>query len=161
MTASPQKWYVAVLIVKVVVSDTKEKRPLIDRQFKLIRAINHKAAYQRALKLGQAENLGYRNPNGNRVRWMFVGLEDLDVVGDKRPFDGMEIYSFMKRGTPGRAVRKKEELRVFQYEATKHRPIMETTSPDDLRYAPIAALRWVGRQIERRKKLTAKRDRKA
>lgn len=99
---------------------------MFDRQFKLIRAINHKAAYQRAVKLGQAENYWYKNPNGNRVRWVFVGLEDLDEVGEKKLFDGMEIYSSMTRGIPERAVRKMEHLKIFRYEANKHKPMIET-----------------------------------
>jgi len=155
MTASVQRWYVAVLIVKVVVAGQREKRPLFDRQFKLIRAASHEKAYAKALKIGKAAGFWYKNPGSKRVSWKFVGLADLDLIRESELKDGVEIYSFVKRGNPERAIRRKPGLEIFWHEANKRRPLKETTSPSRLRYAPISALKWVARRIESRRAATA------
>ena len=150
------QWYVAVLIVKLGVSGFLEKRPLFDRQFKLLRAASPQKAYQKALKLGKQECFFYLNPDGRRVTWRFVGIADLKKVDSGNVYDSGEIYSIVLRGNPEREVRRKDELAVFRYESTKHKPLKSTTSKKDMQYAPAAALRWVGQQIKRRSEREAK-----
>jgi len=151
-----KKWYLAVLLVKVTVSGEKDERPLYDRQFKLLRAASHEEAFKKSLRLGKQESTSYKNFSRRVVKWRFVGLADLVVVTEGELSDGVEVYSTVRRGDPLREVTRKADLGVFRDEANKHRTQKELTSPSRLRYAPAAALRWIGRRIQASKERAAK-----
>ena len=86
-----QKWYVATLIVRCVVSDNSPPYTC-DEQVHLLRAPDADSAYEKALKLGAKEECTYQNVDGENVHWQFVGLENLeDLEGTIR--DGVEIRS--------------------------------------------------------------------
>ena len=116
-----QKWYVAVLVVASHVDDGADDSPLIDLQYKLIRAADHEAAYRRALELGAAEALSYKNADGASVSWEFAGLHDLREVLDVELRDGVEVFNVLERAAPETFIHPKEELEAFWYEANKHR----------------------------------------
>jgi len=149
MKTPSQRWFVAVLIVKVFVIGKSEKRPLFDRQFRLLRAASVEQAYRKALKLGEDAGFSYKNPNGDLVRWKFVGLADLDSIDAVKIEDGMEVYSSVRRGNPERAIRSKHQLEAFWFEANKGKPLKELTSASRVPYVPVSALNWVAKQAAR------------
>ena len=136
MNTSRQKWYVAVLIVEIGVHGQRERRPLFDRQIRLVTAASHEQAYKKALRLGREENRSYLNPKGDIVRWKFVGLADLDLMRGGKLTDGVEVYSGRERGNPHRDVRRKRELEIFWYEANKRRKLGGLIAPGHRRYMP-------------------------
>ena len=156
MKPPAKKWYLAVLLVKVTVAGENDKRPLFDRQFRLLRAASHEGAFKKALRLGKQENQSYKNFSRKVVKWRFMGLADLVVVSEAELADGVEVYSTVRRGDLEREISRKADLGVFWYEANKHRTQGELTSPSRLRYAPAAALRWIGRQIQASKERAAR-----
>ena len=87
-----QKWYVATLIVRCIVSDDKPPPHTCDEQVHLLRASDADSAYEKALKLGAKEECTYQNVDGEDVHWRFVGLENQEELeGAIR--DGVEIRS--------------------------------------------------------------------
>jgi uncharacterized protein DUF4288 len=120
-----QKWYLAVLVVASRVDDGKSIKPLVDQQFRLIRATDPEAAYARALQLGAEEADSYLNSEGDRVRWEFVGLSDLTELLEQDLQDGTEVYSTIERADPASLVRGKGGLTVFWFEANKDKTAAE------------------------------------
>jgi hypothetical protein len=123
VTDDPQakKWYVAVLVVASRVDDGTKESPLLDLQYKLIRAADNEAAYCRALELGAAEAHSYKNAHGASVSWEFAGLHDLREVLDVELRDGVEVFSVLEHAAPETFIRSKEELQAFWSEANAHR----------------------------------------
>src|SRR5258705_7294 len=100
------KWYVAEVIVRCRAGKTSKGKTLYDRQIKVLRASTDEMAYERALKLGSAENHSYKNSAGETISWEFVGLGNLQTLGDKKISDGTEIHSRLERGNPKSEVRR-------------------------------------------------------
>jgi hypothetical protein len=120
-----QRWYVAVIVVRVRVGDAWADEHLIDHQVRLIRAPDPQAAYTRALALGATAEQSYRNGDGEVVRWEFAGLADLDEVQSPALDDGGEVYSWRVRGQPSDVVLPKEKLAVFWLAANHERPVRD------------------------------------
>ncbi len=136
MKDSTKQWYVAVLIVQARVRGHEEKRPLFDRQIKVLQASTHEEAYKKALALGKAETHFYLNPQGEKVCWRFLGLANLSFILEKEIFDGVEVYSTLQRGNGKNEVVRKESLSVFWYEAHKHMKAGDLLAPSRRKYVP-------------------------
>ena len=119
------RWYVAVLVVRITVDDDPEHEPATDRQIRLIRAPDPETAYTRALVLGAQENRSYLNGDGRTVRWEFVGLADLDELQAPAPADEVEVYSERLSGDAEELVRPKSALTIFWLEANRHRRVRD------------------------------------
>jgi hypothetical protein len=130
------KWYVAELIVQCRVGKKPKRRTLYDRQVKVFRAATNKAAYERALDLGRAENTKYKNSAGDTVFWRFLGLANLDTLSENRISDGTEIYSRLEHGNPEIEVCPKRSLSVFLAERNKHRIARELLNSTTRPFAP-------------------------
>src|SRR5213594_1562417 len=87
------RWYIAVLVVRSQFENGHGTAPLVDLQYRLIRAGSAEGAYTRALELGQLAGHTYRNAGGETVTWDFAGLHDLHEVVDAELSDGVEVYS--------------------------------------------------------------------
>lgn len=86
--------YAARLLVVCLVDDGKpKKRNTCDYQFMVFRAKEYKDALRRALALGKQQETIYRNVKGQKVRWAFVGVEQVTRLGKK--LDGREIGSLL------------------------------------------------------------------
>ena len=120
MTSSPG-WYVAVLVVESAVDDGVAREPLVDLQYRLVRAANPEAAHRRALELGREAEHSYQNAGGANVTWTCVGLHDLCEVFARDLVDGVEVYSRLVRSDASLHVVPKERLSIFRSEANKHK----------------------------------------
>jgi hypothetical protein len=118
-------WYTAVLVVSSSIKDAEDYAPLIDLQFRLIRAPDPESAYQSALELGAKENQVYKNEDGQEVEWSFQGLNDLRELDGSKIVSGMEVYSRILQGNRNELVVSKEELSVFWEERNKHKTAKE------------------------------------
>jgi hypothetical protein len=114
-------WYVAEIIVRCEVGKLSKAKSLYDRQFKILRASTHEAAYHRALELGKQENHSYKNSSGEKVSWRFAGLGNLEELLDEALVDGTEIFSRLQRGDPKSEIRRKRDLTIFWAERNKHK----------------------------------------
>ena len=119
------RWYIAVLVVRSRINYDHKTAPLVDLQFRLIRAGSPEAAYTRALELGRLDEHSYKNADGETVTWDFVGLHDLHEVDDSELSDGVEVYSRIVREDPSLYVVPKERLTVFWVQANKHKTARE------------------------------------
>ena len=120
-----QKWYLAVLVVASRGGDHSRTTPLVDLQYRLLQAADAEGAYRRALELGTAEGECYKNADGEDVHWEFVGLNDLRGLLQPDLYDGVEVFSSLKRQAPEKFLCPKERLQVFWYEANKHKTARE------------------------------------
>jgi hypothetical protein len=130
------KWYAAEVIVWCRAGKAAKGKTLYDRQIKVLRASNDEMAYERALKLGSAENHYYKNSTGEMVSWKFVGLGNFQPLSDKRISDGTEIHSRLERGDPKSEVRKKRDLTVFWAERNIHKTAGELLNRVTRPFAP-------------------------
>ena len=130
------QWYVAEVIVRCRVGKAPKGEALYDRQIKVLRASTAEAAYERALKLGTAENHSYTNAVGERVCWEFVGLGNLEALHENKISDGTEIHSRLERGDPGSAVRRKRDLTVFWAERNQHKTARQLLNSVTRPFAP-------------------------
>src|SRR4051812_45174254 len=88
-------WYVAVLVLESSIIEGWSD-PSVDLQFRLIRAPDAEAAYERALILGRQDEHSYENPYGQTCVWTFKGLKDLQEVIKDELADGVEVYGFIE-----------------------------------------------------------------
>jgi hypothetical protein len=83
-------WYSARIIMKCIVGKEMSNY-LFDEQIRLIEANTPEDAYEKALAIGRNEESEYENLEKEKVKWIFEGLYDLDIVGEL--VDGVEIIS--------------------------------------------------------------------
>lgn len=130
-------WFVAILIVMCRVADESPDKPLFDRQIRIVKASDAEVAFQKAMKLGEAENHSYKNGRGELVSWEFVGLGDLCQLQEEQIGDGTEVYSRLDRGNPEtEVIRSKEKLTVFWAEANMQKTARELLGENTRRFAP-------------------------
>ena len=113
-------WYTAVIVLQARVGDGWQDEFLLDHQVHFIHATDPEAAFARALALGKAEALVYRNDRGESVSWEFAGLADLEEL-TADPSDGVEVWSWRTRGQSSSVVVAKEQLSVFYHAANATR----------------------------------------
>ena len=112
-------WYVAVLVVSSHAGHQPLHPPLVDLQYRLLRANDVEGAYQRALELGRQARHSYANDEGEVVTWECFGLHDLRELDGPELADGAEVYSQIGRYDPARYVVEKEQLSCFWAEGHK------------------------------------------
>jgi hypothetical protein len=114
------RWFAAVVVLQSQVGSGWDDEPLLDHQVRLIDAPSAEAAYDQALQLGKQEEHEYRNADGERVRWQFLGLEDLvELLGP--PVSGGEIYSWSSTRSDDEPIVPKNQLTVFWLAANAHK----------------------------------------
>ena len=117
-----EQWFAAVLVLRSRVGEGwQQDEPFLDHQVRLIRAAGAEVAYARAQALGVQEEHSYENADGAIVRWEFLGLADLDRVNASSLADGVEVYSWWRRGEGDEAVQPKERLAAFHLAANASR----------------------------------------
>ncbi len=83
-------YFCARLLVVCLVDDGKpRKRNLCEYPLFLINAKGYREAFGRALALGKRLETRYKNQKGQRVRWAFVKVEEIEKL--PRRLDGAEI----------------------------------------------------------------------
>jgi hypothetical protein len=130
------QWYVVEIIVRCRVGKLSKRKTLYDRQIKVLRASTDEMAYERALKLGKAENHSYKNSADEKVCWEFLGLGNLESLRETQISDGAEIHSRLQRGNPKTEVRRKRDLTIFWAERNKHKTAGELLNSVTKPFAP-------------------------
>jgi len=114
------RWYLAGLVVEHLIED--EPRNIVHVNTHLIEAGSPEQAFLKANELGHAVESEYANTTGKRVRVIFRGLRDLDVIHDELE-DGAELFYEEQVGVPDndlrRWVKPKDKLSVFAPRADK------------------------------------------
>jgi hypothetical protein len=113
------QWYVAVLVLQCKIDGVPTGR--VDRQIHVINAVDHEAAYTKALFLGSRAQHSYPATDGGTVAWEFKGLHELDLILSETLADGIEIWNQMSEQDPAELVRDKASLAAFWVEANQHR----------------------------------------
>jgi len=75
------KWYLAELVIAISVG--RRKNVTVHVNTVLVRADSPTEAFEKALALGWQEELRYENAKGEKVRFKFLGLRDLNVIHDE------------------------------------------------------------------------------
>jgi hypothetical protein len=71
-------YFCAKLLTVCLVEDGQpRKRNTCDRSFVLVQAPDSSSAMELALKAGKGQETRYKNARGQKVRWAFVGVEEL------------------------------------------------------------------------------------
>jgi hypothetical protein len=129
MTSPPDlHWFVAVLVFESSIPGGWSE-PSVDIQFRLVRAADAEAAFERAVHLGKQGEHAYENAYGQMCVWTFKGLKDLDDVLAEEFVDGVEIYGFIEKGSADDHVAPKYQLTAFSQGSVDDDP---TASADHL-----------------------------
>ena len=122
---SEPKWYLAVLVVESSIGDDTTCEPLVDLQYRLVRAADLEDAHSRSLELGGSAEHSYENEDGETVHWKFAGLHDLRELDDQDLVHGAEVYSSLRRRASHHYVVPKQSLTEFFADANKHKTARE------------------------------------
>lgn len=115
-------WYAARIAVQCFVGENDPGPWTVDEQIRVIEAATHDEAYDKAMRLGEQESHDYMNPYGERVRWVFLGVSDLEEILADRIKDGTEItYLWHETYDLSTFTKERSQTTVFQYERNKHR----------------------------------------
>jgi hypothetical protein len=111
---SDARWYIADVVLEHRIED--DKRNVVHINTMLVEASSPDDAYAKAMKLGKAAELKYKNTDGKMVRVRFRGLRELNVVHE--PLEhGSELSYVESIGVPEKTIRKwvipKKRLAVF------------------------------------------------
>jgi hypothetical protein len=108
------RWYLADVVLEHVVED--DPRNLVHVNTHLVMAESPEQAHEKALALGSGAEHEYLNTDGKRVRVVFRGLRELNVIHEALE-DGAELAYSETVGVPEEELRRwiipKEQLGVF------------------------------------------------
>jgi hypothetical protein len=94
----------------------------VDEQIRVIETSAHDEAYDKALQLGQREEHEYLNSDNERVRWISLGVSDLEQILAERIEDGTEItYLWHETYDLSQFTKDRSETTIFQWEQDKHK----------------------------------------
>jgi hypothetical protein len=127
---SEESWYMAVLVLESSVEGETAYMPLIDLQYRLVRASQVDDAYHKAHEIGVSEEQSYSNADGEVVSWKFAGLHDLVEITDQELVHGTEVYSTILRNPPDDYVVPKDRLTQYFFEANKDKTAREIIEDD-------------------------------
>jgi len=118
------KWYLADIVFEIIIEG--DPTSVVHTNTVLVRADSPEEAYQKAVDLGVGGEQSYHNLAGQKVRFQFRGLRDLNVIHDELEHGAELIYS-EELGMSEHSIQKwitpKRELGVF-------RPITPSRAPD-------------------------------
>jgi hypothetical protein len=108
------RWYLADVILEHIIEG--DPRNVVHVNTHLVEAGSPEQAHEKALALGRDSEHDYANTDGKRVRVMFRGLRELNVIHDALE-DGAELAYSATAGVPEEQLRgwitPKERLGVF------------------------------------------------
>jgi hypothetical protein len=130
---SSMNWYVARIALQCQVGENNPGPWTVDEQIRVIQADTHEQAYEKAVRLGNQQESHYLNSEGNMVRWIFLGVSDLDKILDDQITDGTEItYLWHETYDLLEFMREKDETTLFRMERDKHKKASDILSEADL-----------------------------
>jgi len=100
------KWFAAVIVMECRVG--RSRAALWDEQLRLIRAQSAEGAYKAAQDIGESDQAQYENAAGEKVRWRFLGVGELEELLEQRIVSGVEVFSTLTRGGRPREPPKKQ-----------------------------------------------------
>lgn len=103
-------YYGARCLYVILVDDGRARRRNdFDESVMVFRARDFDHAFERALELGRAQEVGYQNDRGHAVRWALVEVLTLDHIG--RRLDGCEVASKLQARTAPQPIPFKKRFR--------------------------------------------------
>src|SRR5882672_9174511 len=107
-------WYVAHVMLECRNLSTGQHTGSVEEQVRVLTAADAEEAYQKALQLGRSAEHEYDNNEGEKIRWAFCGLSDLDELMSEGVEDGSEITSrIIEDAEIRRHIRRKDDLTLF------------------------------------------------
>lgn len=91
MKKDAQRWFAARLLFEALDSESDESFALEDR-IVVVRARSTDEASEKATKFARESETEYEAAAGNRVRWQFRKVADIQALIDDDIADGTEIY---------------------------------------------------------------------
>ena len=82
-------WYVAKLVFRVI-SGAGDHQAQFDEQLRLINAESELSAFEKANKIGHANQDSFINIEKQTVKWQFIDVAELNQIGELT--DGTELY---------------------------------------------------------------------
>ncbi|MDN5285100.1 MAG: hypothetical protein JWR38_1374 [Mucilaginibacter sp.] len=82
-------WYVAKLVFRVISGDG-DHQAQFDEQLRLISADTDLNAYEKANKIGHANQDSFKNIEKQTVKWQFIDVAELNQINELT--DGAELY---------------------------------------------------------------------
>jgi hypothetical protein len=119
-------WYAARIAMQCLVGEADPGPWTVDEQIRVVQAATHDEAYDKAVRLGQQAEHDYLNPYGQKVRWVFLGVSDLDEILAERIEDGTEItYLWHKTHDLSPFTKDRSETALFWQEQHKHERVCD------------------------------------
>lgn len=82
-------WYVAKLVFRVI-SGNGDHQAQFDEQLRLISADSELVAYEKANRIGHANQDSFKNIEKQTVKWQFIDVAELNRLPELK--DGTELY---------------------------------------------------------------------
>lgn len=82
-------WYVAKLVFRVISGDG-DHQAQFDEQLRLISADTEMVAFEKATRIGHANQDSFKNIEKQTVKWQFIDVAEINQLNDLA--DGTELY---------------------------------------------------------------------
>jgi hypothetical protein len=92
MTGKRQRWFAVRLLSESAIPQDLAAEPLFEDSLVVLRATDEIEAQQLGKKHGLAAQHEYENEAGERVRWTFREVLDVQELADEEISDGTEVY---------------------------------------------------------------------
>ncbi len=94
----PQTWFAATLLFRSSVHGEPSLRPLCELRVVLFRDTDEERVRRKAQEYGLKQEHAYPNGQGQRVRWRYVRIEQVEEILDQQTDGGWEVSSkFVRR----------------------------------------------------------------
>ena len=87
-------WYIAKIVYQILISNEKEAAQF-EEQLRLIHADTHQEALEKAIAIGEQEEVLFYNYHDQPVYWKFLDVSELQPV--KQLNDGLQLYSHLEQ----------------------------------------------------------------
>lgn len=92
MSNSEDQWFWAAVLFKAVHPDRPRKRHLWERKVFLVRATDEASARERAREVALGKEHEYVTATGDRLRWTFHAVEEIQALVQDQLAEGTEVY---------------------------------------------------------------------
>ena len=143
-------WFAAKLLFETqIVANQRQSSepydPLQEESIRLIQASDKPEAMDKARRAAQSHEHEFNNLHGERLKWRFVELLDLQSLDDNEPGDGTEVYYDFKWKS-GRPFFSQEDLEFVSRAWPAPAPAVQTPK----RNRANTGRRKKGRSVRRR-----------
>lgn len=88
-------WYSVRLLFESKIDAAVDDQVLCEQSICVVQATSETEAFDKAEKIGHSKSHSYKNEDGENVRWIFRGIQEVQDLCEEVIVDGTEVFSLL------------------------------------------------------------------